>query len=87
MAAVHEVKVDETADRSSDEKYVHAVFDPAAVHDMPPDPDENLSAEEKAHIVGFYLLRALSTCISNGHSQDRKLLWKLDCALIPWVSI
>jgi hypothetical protein len=55
MAAVGDVKGDETADRNSDEKYVHAVFDPAAVHDMPPDPDENLSAEEKAHIVGFYL--------------------------------
>jgi hypothetical protein len=55
MAAVRDVKVDETGDRSSSEKYVHAAFDPAAVHDMPPDPDENLSAEEKAHMVGFYI--------------------------------
>ena len=55
MAAVRDVKVDETGGRSSSEKYVHIAFDPAAVHDMPPDPDENLSAEEKAHIVGFYI--------------------------------
>jgi hypothetical protein len=53
MAAVRDVKGDETGDRSSDEKYVHVPFDPTAVHDMPPDPDENLSAEEKDHIVGF----------------------------------
>jgi len=55
MAAVRDVKADETGDRSSEEKYVHVAFDPATVHDMPPDPDENLSVEEKAHIVGFYL--------------------------------
>ncbi len=55
MAAVGDVKVDEPGDRSSDEKYVHGSFDPAAVHDMPPDPDEGLSAAEKAAIVRFYI--------------------------------
>jgi hypothetical protein len=55
MAPVRDVKVDETGDRSSNEKYVYQVFDPVTVHDMPPDPDENLSAEEKAHIVSFYV--------------------------------
>jgi hypothetical protein len=55
MAAVHDIK-DENGDRSSDEKGgVHGVFDPANVHDMPPDPDENLSAAEKAKIVSSYL--------------------------------
>lgn len=55
MAAVRDVKADETGDGSSEEKYVHVAFDPANVHDMPPDPDEILSVEEKAYIVGIYL--------------------------------
>ncbi|KAF4620093.1 hypothetical protein G7Y89_g14729 [Cudoniella acicularis] len=38
------------------------------VHDLPPDPDAHLSAEERAAI-------------------DRKLLWKLDLTLIPWLCI
>jgi hypothetical protein len=54
MAALRDVKVDETGDRSSDEKYVHSAFDPAAVHDMPADPDEGLGLEEKAAIVGLH---------------------------------
>jgi hypothetical protein len=57
MAAVHDVKVDDTGDRSSDEKYVHAAFDPAAVHDMPADPDMDRSEAEKIAIVGFYVYK------------------------------
>jgi hypothetical protein len=68
MAAVRDVKVDETGDRSSDEKYVHIAFDPAAVHDMPADPDEGLSVEEKAAIVGLHTCIALSLGISNNVS-------------------
>lgn len=43
---------DETQDRSSDEKAACAVFDPANIPSMPPDPDEDKSAAEKAEIVG-----------------------------------
>lgn len=67
MATVRDDKVDENGDSAIDLKYVHQAFDPAAVHDMPPDPDENLSAEEKALIVSFFVLHALPTCVSDTH--------------------
>jgi hypothetical protein len=56
MAAIQDLKED-NGDRSSDEKggVNGGVFDPANVHDMPPDPDENLSAAERARIVSSYL--------------------------------
>lgn len=44
---------DENGDRSSDEKAVNTIFNPANVYDMPPDPDEHMSAAEKAAIVSL----------------------------------
>ncbi|MCJ1309948.1 hypothetical protein MMC25_003609 [Agyrium rufum] len=52
---------------SDDEKRIGVVEDKAP-DNLPPDPDEGLSDEEKAAI-------------------DRKLLWKLDIKLIPWLCL
>ena len=60
--------------------------------ELPPDPDEGLSPEEKAQVVGFpaklqnlgphqILRQKLS------QQQEKKLLRRLDWALIPWVSL
>ncbi len=47
------------------------------------DPDEHLSAEERAAIVRNPLHPNFRQLIV---AQYRKLLWKLDLTLIPWVS-
>jgi hypothetical protein len=43
---------------SGDEKAIGGgqLYDPSLVHDLPPDPDAHLSAEEKAAVVGLPLL-------------------------------
>ncbi|KAI9642310.1 hypothetical protein NHQ30_009112 [Ciborinia camelliae] len=53
---------------ADEEKEVIGLHDNAPSHDLPPDPDANLSDEEKADI-------------------DRKLVRKLDWALIPWLCV
>lgn len=56
---------------------------------LPPDPDAHMSAEEKAAIVSsprsikFPQVPRIGLTID----QDRKLLWKLDLTLIPWLCI
>jgi hypothetical protein len=80
-----DVKTD--VSRSSNEKGHSENLEspPLDIHGLPPDPDAHLSAEEKAAIVSIHLpsleeegLRVV---------QDRKLLWKLDLTLIPWLCI
>lgn len=57
----------------------------AHTNDPIPDPDAGLSAEERAAIVC-----SAAPVLRNWHNltcdQDRKLLWKLDRYLIPWLS-
>ncbi|KAL9030426.1 MAG: hypothetical protein Q9196_001458 [Gyalolechia fulgens] len=58
-------------DEKTDEKNVGvhpAGFDALHRNNLPPDPDAELSGEEKARI-------------------DRRLLWKLDLRLIPWLCL
>lgn len=47
------------------------------------DPDFGLSEEERARIVC-----CIFPCIdaADGREQDKRLVWKLDLKLIPWVS-
>lgn len=51
---------------------------------LPPDPDEHLSAEEKARIVSQTKHQWQTGSILTT-AQDKKLLRKLDYKLIPWV--
>ena len=48
-----------------------------------PDPDAGLNNEERAKIVSRYDGCWLDR---TNFSQDRKLLWRLDFKLIPWLS-
>lgn len=50
-----------------------------------PDPDEGLSEEERAAQVRCTPHPRHEPELTE-HSQDRKLLWKLDLKLIPWLS-
>ncbi|TAQ87293.1 hypothetical protein B7494_g4398 [Chlorociboria aeruginascens] len=67
-----EAKVKPDSDRSDDEKAALGQIEGNThvpyTSELPPDPDSDLSAEERAAI-------------------DRKLLWKLDLTLIPWLCI
>lgn len=51
---------------SGDEKAIVGgqLYDPALVHDLPPDPDAHLSAEEKAAIVRLPLLTFASMVLT-----------------------
>lgn len=53
-----------------------------------PDPDAMLSEEERAAIVRivipFSVLRLLT---DSTHTQDKKLVSKLDMKLIPWLTL
>jgi hypothetical protein len=76
------------SDRSDDEKVAHQDEETNATvpytSDLPPDPDAHLSPEERTKIVSAIEFDAQhdGKLIVN---QDRKLLWKLDYTLIPWV--
>lgn len=49
-----------------------------------PDPDAHLSEEERKKIVRY---RCCAFRDRLTLQQDRKLLWKLDIQLIPWVTL
>lgn len=51
---------------SGDEKAIGGgqLYDPALVHDLPPDPDAHMSAEEKAAIVRLPLLASASVVLT-----------------------
>lgn len=74
---------------SDDEKRVTGVqqgqFETLGHGQLPPDPDAGLSEAEKAAIVSTILrqwwIRLLTI------AQDKKLLWKLDLRLIPWLCL
>lgn len=52
------------------------------------DPDAGLSDEERAKIVCvLYTLSTHFAYLSRNVLQDRKLLWKLDLRLVPWLSL
>lgn len=68
-------------DRTDDEKAVRGTVQ---VIDLPTDPDAHLSAAERASIVRDSIPK--STNVESHKSQDRKLVWKLDLYLIPWVN-
>jgi len=92
MSIPAEVKND--SGRTSDEKAIddrHLEAPNPLVADLPPDPDSHLSAEERAKIVSYSSFASFfSNCLggfANWRLQDRKLLWKLDLTLIPWLCI
>jgi hypothetical protein len=63
----------------------HVIDSNPTISDLPPDPDRHLSAEERDAIVSLPYIQ-LQLNATNASIQDRKLLWKLDMKLIPWVS-
>lgn len=54
---------------------------------LPPDPDASLSHEERARIVSVPRCGRLFLPAPLTLHQDRKLLWKLDLRLIPWLCL
>ena len=78
------------SDGASEEKKIGSghdhVEDPGLRHTIEnlPDPDAGLSEEERAAHV--HLPFNLSEKKILTHLQDRKLLWKLDLKLLPWLS-
>jgi hypothetical protein len=70
------------SDTSQNEKLAGAPYTSVNPLDLP-DPDANLSAEERKVIVSSPNDRSLYFLTD---FQDRKLVWKLDLYLIPWVS-
>lgn len=60
------------------------------VNTLPPDPDAHLSPEEKAKVVCSPILLQFEDIEENRTNyviQDRKLLWRLDIKLIPWLCL
>lgn len=82
-ADVYHPDSDSNCTPSDDEKHIDNKH-VADVDHLPPDPDEHLSAEEKAKIVcDDHVDQRFSADVS----QDRRLLWKLDLVLIPWLAL
>jgi hypothetical protein len=81
----HEVKdaKDANGARYDEDKQSKGTEKGTAVNGIPPDPDDGLSAEERALIVSWSLqaVRGRTYAIF----KDKKLLRKLDMKLIPWV--
>lgn len=79
---------------SSDEKKLGVEAGGFETHghgDLGPDPDAGLSEEEKAKIVSGLTDEVKSSPAQaqklTSLAQDRKLLWKLDLRLIPWLCL
>lgn len=70
------------------EKFEAQGIDTVGAHHDISDPDAHLSPEERAKIVSRTHQRLLYYCSNRSlHIQDKKLLWKLDLKLIPWLSL
>ena len=71
---------------SDDEKTGQGAFQNLGHGELPPDPDAHLSLEERAAIVcSIHRIPPLSWLINL--FKDRKLVWKLDLRLIPWLCL
>ncbi|KAL8719729.1 MAG: hypothetical protein Q9225_003299 [Loekoesia sp. 1 TL-2023] len=73
---------------SDDEKKVGVEaggFETLGHGELPPDPDADLSPEERAKIVRIQA--SIQKVLSTDAAQDRRLLWKLDLRLIPWLCL
>lgn len=73
----------EASDKSTDdEKVISGNLTSVDESNLPNDPDAHLGASERAAIVSTKMDDKDE--VSNIF-QDRKLVWKLDIYLIPWV--
>lgn len=66
-------------------------FETLGRSELPPDPDAHLSEAEKAAIVSSICLSPSQNTddplLTRHPAQDKKLLWKLDLRLIPWLCL
>ena len=64
MAEKVDLKTEKDSRSSGDEKAIGGgqIYDPSTVHGLPPDPDADLSPEERAAIVGFPFPVFCSVC-------------------------